>query len=197
MFVSGTSLALPQAAYQAQARAGNTPESTGQQGMPALAAVMSRVSGTPAEARPVDGRQVEAARQWMTSEVASFAAEVGKKFRDEGIRTSPEPMLAVGSDGQVTVVNNQPDRMQIERLFANDAELTRRFSTLAAAAETVQTADKQQEFTEQYQALASDPKAQKALLAEQANSVGSLRFHLVLTPHGPEYFFPGVLRASA
>ena len=197
MFVSGTSLALPQAAYQAQARAGNTPESASQQALPSLASVLGRISGGTLDSRPADGGQVEAARQWMSSEVASFAAEVGKKFRDEGIRTSPEPMLAVGSDGQVTVVNNQPDRMQIERLFANDAELTRRFSTLAAAAETVQTADKQQEFTEQYQALASDPEAQKALLAEQANSAGSLRFHLVLTPHGPEYFFPGVLRASA
>ncbi|HET7775771.1 MAG TPA: hypothetical protein VFK74_05335 [Azospira sp.] len=192
MFVSATSLAFPQAAYQAQARAGAMPEAAPKQALPALAAALSADGATVA-----DSQQVEAARQWTNTEVASFAAEVGKKFREEGIRMSPEPMLAVGSDGQVTVVNNHPDRQQIERLFANDSQLTQRFAAVAATAETVQTADNQKDFADQYQALSSDPKAQKALVAQAASSSGSLRFHLVLTPHGPEYFFPGVLRASA
>jgi len=192
MFVSATSLAFPQAAYQAQARAGSMPESAPKQALPILAAT----PGSDGSNIP-DSQQVEAARQWMSTEVASFAAEVGKKFRETGIRTSPEPMLAVGSDGQVTVVNHHPDSQAIERLFASDAELTQRFTSLSATAETVQTADNQKEFADQYQSLSKDPKAQKALLAQHNSSAGNLRFHLVLTPRGPEYFFPGVLRASA
>ncbi len=188
MFVSATSLAFPQAAYQAQARAGSAPEAAPKQVLPAVAASLTEA---------VDGQQVDAARQWLSSEVADFAAEVGKKFREEGLRPSSEPMLAVGSDGHVTVVNSTPDRQQIERLFAANAELTQRFTAIAATAETVQAADDQQAFADQYQALAGDAKAQKSLVSQEAARSGNLRFHLVLTPHGPEYFFPGVLRASA
>jgi len=192
MFVSGTSLAFPQAAYQAQARAAALAEGAPRQ-------ALQETPGSPAEtgSQPLDPAKVEEARQALPLEVASFAAEVGKKFREAGISSSPEPMLAVGSDGKVTVVNSHPNSQQIESLFASDSQLTERFNSIATSAEAVQSADNQQEFADQYQALGNDAKAQKALVAQQQANSGSLRFHLVLTPRGPEYFFPGVLRASA
>ena len=68
MFVSATSLAFPQAANQAQARAGSAPEAAPKQVLPAVAASLTEA---------VDGQQVDAARQWLSAEVADFAAEVG------------------------------------------------------------------------------------------------------------------------
>lgn len=204
MFLSATSLALPQLAYQAQARAGMAPETAARQGSAPKAAAAAAGSA-PAQSPPaaqlaaqMDPRQVAGARQWLSAEVADFAAEVGNKFRESGLSREGEPMLAVNADGEVTVVNDTPDRWGIERLFARDGELSQRFSTLATTAETVQAADAQQDFQARYAALGQDAKAQQALVAEErARNSGGLRFHLVLTPSGPEYFFPGVLRASA
>ena len=50
MFVSATSLAFPQAAYQAQARAGSAPEAAPKQVLPAVAASLTEA---------VDGQQVD------------------------------------------------------------------------------------------------------------------------------------------
>lgn len=188
MFVSATSLAFPQAAYQAQARAGSTLETANKQSVAPVAARLLEA---------VDKQQVDAAREWLSSEVENFAAEVGNKFQQAGLSLNSEPMLAISSEGQVTVVNSTQNAQQIEQLFAGDSELSQRFSALAATAETVKVADDQQEFADQYQALAGNAKAQKALVEQESSRSGGLRFHLVLTDRGPEYFFPGVLRASA
>lgn len=197
MFVGASSLAFPQAAYLAQARAGGNGASSGTE-RPALAvAPADGASTTPAVAPPFALASSPLAREQLAGQLADFAASAGNKLRAAGVRVPPEPMLAVGSDGMVTVVNEHPDRQQIDRLFASDAELSQEFSTLAAGAEAVQVADDQQQLAQQYQALEGNSKAQQSLLAEASARNGRLRFHLVLTPHGPEYFFPGVLRASA
>ena len=196
MFVGASSLAFPQAAYLAQARAGGNGTSAGTERPAAATAAVDGVAG-PAPVPSFARASTPLAREQLAGQLADFAASAGNKLRAAGIRVPPEPMLAVGSDGMVTVVNEHPDRQQIDRLFASDAELSQEFSTLAAGAETVQAADDQQQLAQQYQSLEGNSKAQQSLLAEAAARNGRLRFHLVLTPHGPEYFFPGVLHASA
>lgn len=202
MFVAASSYANPQAVYRSLASASWNPGNAATTGGSEVAAGGS-VAGSQVQSALADfsgagdtAAQVEAARSWLGTSVADFAAAVGNKFRDAGVRIQPEPMLAVASDGQVTVVTDHPDQQQIERLFANDTGLQQQFTRIAATATQVQAADNYKSYSAEYQSLSGQPAAQKALAEQQASRAGGLRFHLVLTPHGPEYFFPGSVAAK-
>lgn len=202
MFVSAATYANSQALYRAQA---GTSWSSGNAATAGQAEAAAGGSGAGTTALPTladfgagadSSARVEAARSWVGSNVADFAAAVGNKFRDVGVRLPPEPMLAVGSDGKVTVVNGHPDQQQIEQLFASDSDLHQQFNGIAATATQVQAADNHKSYSDEYQALNGQPAAQKALAEQQGSRSTGLHFHLVLTSHGPEYFFPGTVAAK-
>lgn len=136
------------------------------------------------------------ARAGLGADTAAFATAAGKMLQDVGASLPPEVMLAIGSDGRVSVVNSRADAARIEQQFDNSPELRSQFTALAAKAGLVRAADSNPDFSANYQQLAGNPTAQRAL-AEHAVAAGGVRFHVVLTPQGPEVFFAGAGVAKA
>lgn len=120
----------------------------------------------------------------LEADTAAFASAAGKMLQDAGRSLPPEVMLSLSSDGQVTVINSRPDAAQIEQQFANNPALTTSFSQLAAKAAMVRAAG-------------SGTAGQMSLPDAGVASIGGVRFHLVLTPQGPEVFFAGAGIAKA
>jgi hypothetical protein len=120
----------------------------------------------------------------LEADTAAFATAAGKMLQAAGRSLPPEVMLSLGSDGQVAVINSRPDAVQIELQFANNPALTTSFSQLAAKAAMVRAAG-------------SGTAGQMALPDAGVASIGGVRFHLVLTPQGPEVFFAGAAIGKA
>lgn len=74
--------------------------------------------------------------------LAAFTTELGNLFRDEGIATTPPPILEVDKAGTVTVVNEHPDKAKINALFVDRADLRRSFANLQSDATVIAAYDR-------------------------------------------------------
>jgi hypothetical protein len=145
--------------------------------LPAAAPVVAINAKAAATAKAASSA-VDASSASLEADTAAFASAAGKMLQAAGRSLPPEVMLSLSSDGQVTVINSRPDAAQIEQQFANSPTLTTSFSQLAAKAAMVRAAG-------------SGTAGQMALPDAGVASIGGVRFHLVLTPQGPEVFFAG------
>jgi hypothetical protein len=85
---------------------------------------------------------------------ADLQAKLSELFKEKGIDTSKEIDLQVGSDGQVIVANDNPQKAQIEKLFKDNPSLRDEFVQFTAVSELVAAGRESQAFQEAY---AQDP----------------------------------------
>ena len=75
----------------------------------------------------------------LEEEIAKFKEEVTSLFEQLPIDNLPELVLGTDSDGNVTVMNDHPDKEQIDALFKAHPALSDAFSRLAVNASMVRT----------------------------------------------------------
>jgi hypothetical protein len=71
-------------------------------------------------------------------------------FEANGIDTSKEIQLQLNDDGEVVVANDNPQKDEIEALFANDSSLTEAFSTFVSYSKLAATGTEMQAFQTLY-----------------------------------------------
>jgi hypothetical protein len=89
----------------------------------------------------------------LRSDVQSKISEL---FKENGIDTSKEINLQLGSDGQVTVSNDNPQKAQIEQLFKDNPSLRAEYAQFTAISEIAAAGREAQTFQAAY---AQDPSS--------------------------------------
>lgn len=127
-------------------------------------------------------------RESLAQDTASFADEVGKKFREAGIQVPPNPILGNDFAGYVQVVNNHPDKGKIEQLFKENPELRDQFAKISAQSSLLRAGEHASQYASDYERLKGNPAGQRALVeAEIARN--SVPFYMAITANGAEPFF--------
>lgn len=106
-----------------------------------------------ADGESISITDLEAAQQKAQS---SIRAKLHDLFASEGIDTTQEIQLQIGADGQVYVMNDHPQREQIQQLFADDPTLRDDFCEFQCLTETVGAIREGIAFQRAY---ANDPEA--------------------------------------
>lgn len=134
-------------------------------------------------------------RESLAHDTASFAEDVGKKFREAGVRVPPNPILGSDYEGSVRVVSEHPDKDKIEKIFKDNPDLQQRYAKISVASGLIRATEHHRQFASEYQRLKNNPTAQRALVeAEIARNQAP--FYLTVTAEGAETFF-GLSRTSA
>jgi hypothetical protein len=135
--------------------------------------LLSSLFGTRADGTQIDNLQ-EAADQAF----AKVQSKLNKLFKQYGIDTSKEIKLQVGSDGQVIVANDHPQKKQIEQLFKDDPTLRDDFVKFSVLSETIAASQESLAFQEAY---AKDPVAAVAKYSYlfDANNKGVLSMSIL------------------
>lgn len=127
-------------------------------------------------------------RESLAQETASFAADMGRIFREAGIQVPPNPTLSSDFHGHVRVANQHPDADKIEQLFIDDPALQQRYAKISAMSSLFRASEHYQQFAIEYERLKNSPSAQRALVeAEIARNKAP--FYLTITANGAEPFF--------
>lgn len=127
-------------------------------------------------------------RESLAQDTASFADEVGKKFREAGIQVPPNPILGNDFAGYVQVANNHPDKSRIEQLFKENPELRDQFAKISAQSSLLRAGEHASQYAGDYERLKGNPAGQSALVeAEIARN--NVPFYMAITATGVEPFF--------
>lgn len=134
-------------------------------------------------------------RESLARDTASFAADVGKKFREAGIRVPPDPVLGNDFQGYVRVVNEHPNKDKIEQLFKDNPDLQQRYVRISSGSSLLRASEHYSQYANQHEQLKNDPAALRAL-AEAQIARNQAPFYLTISADGAEPFF-GISRTSA
>lgn len=130
-------------------------------------------------------------KESLAQDTADFSGKVRSLFRDNGIRTPPNPVLGIDDQGAVRVSGDHPDKAGIEALFQANPELRNDLARISANATLMRAAEGYEEYARKYAQAQGNPSAQAALTyAEIARN--KAEFHLAITPQGAESFFVGL-----
>jgi hypothetical protein len=86
----------------------------------------------------------------------ALSQKLGSALRKAGIDTSREIRLQVASDGSVVVVNDHPQKAEIEKLFTDDPQLRNQYVEYTSISETISAINEGMAFQRAY---AKNPQA--------------------------------------
>lgn len=124
----------------------------------------------------------------LAHDTASFAADVGNKFREAGIHVPPNPILSNDSQGYVRVANDHPDKDKIEQLFKDNPELQQSYARISAESSLLRAAEHYCQYASDYERLKNNPAGQRALVEAEVTR-NKAPFFLTITADGAEPFF--------
>jgi hypothetical protein len=109
---------------------------------------------------------------------ADIQAKLSELFKEKGIDTSKEIDLQMGSDGQVIVANDNPQKAQIEQLFKDNPSLREEYAQFTAISEVAAAGREAQAFQTAY---AKDPTSAvvKYSYLFDSNSKGTLSLSIL------------------
>ncbi len=116
-----------------------------------LPPLFSHVDIRPGQAITLEhiGRETEAVS-------AAFHEKIGTFLREQGIDTSTPLELGTNGQGRLIVLNNHPQKAQIESLLAEKPELAMQFNHVSALASLMRAAQEAMAFQQSY---ALDPRS--------------------------------------
>ncbi len=97
-----------------------------------------------------DGISLDELGGLLRKKSAALKEDLDSLFERAGIDGADEICLTVGYDGSVLVKGEHPDKANIEKLFADDPELSNRFREVSGLAEIIRAGQEGVEFQKAY-----------------------------------------------
>jgi len=130
----------------------------------------------------LDGFSPEALQEKSTA----LKEDLDVLFERAGIDTSAEINLTTGYDGSVLVSGDNPDKVKIEKLFADNPELANRFREVSGMASMIRACQEGIEFQKAY---AQDPQAAVEQYSYLFNDNYQPQFNLSYTADSMSFYF--------